>query len=194
MEVHLVEDGGVRLHGRLERGDVHLATTATEATRFENRMLYPMHVLAALSPGHPLGRRATLEVADLADAPLLLLRREFGSRDWFEAACHMADIRPRVLLESGAPHTLVALAATGYGIAILPSNARVPPGLVRAVPLVHRGASVGRWAHIAWDPHRFLAPYAEQFVSALVAHCRRDYPGRDLVRRAPALPRPKPSA
>jgi LysR family cyn operon transcriptional activator len=194
VEVHLIEDGGARLHGRLERGDVHLAMTATADTRFDTKMLHPMHVIAALSPEHSLGRGPVLEVADLADAPLLLLRREFGSREWFEAACQMAHIRPRVLLESGAPHTLVALAATGYGIAILPSNARVPPDAVRAVPLVHRGASVGRWAHIAWDPDRFLAPYAEQFVATLVAHCRRDYPGRDLVRRAPALPRPKPPA
>jgi hypothetical protein len=29
---------------------------------------------------------------------------------------------------------------------------------------------------IAWDPQRFLAPYAEQFVAEIVAHCRRDYP------------------
>jgi DNA-binding transcriptional LysR family regulator len=92
-------------------------------------------------------------------------------------------IRPRVLLESGAPHTLVALAATDYGIAILPSNAEIPRDLVRALPLVHHGASIGRWAHIAWDPERFLAE--------LVAYCRRDYPGRDVVRRAPRLPRPK---
>ena len=103
----------------------------------------------------------------------------------------MAGIGPRVMLESGAPQTLIALAASGYGIAILPSNARVPPGPVRALPLLHRGASVGRWAHIAWDPRRFLAPYAEQFVAELVAYCRRGYPGRDLIRRAPALPRPK---
>jgi DNA-binding transcriptional LysR family regulator len=100
-------------------------------------------------------------------------------------------IRPRVLLESGAPHTLVALAATDYGIAILPSNAEIPRDLVRALPLVHHGASIGRWAHIAWDPERFLARYAEQFVEELVAYCRRDYPGRDVVRRAPRLPRPK---
>jgi hypothetical protein len=44
---------------------------------------------------------------------------------------------------------------------------------------------------VAWDPQRFLAPYAEQFVAEIVAHCRRDYPGRDLIRRAPLLPRPK---
>lgn len=191
VEVHLVEDGGARLHGRLERGDVHLATTPTGDTAFEYRILHPMHLLAALSSAHPLGRRAVLEVADLADEPLLLLRREFGSRHWFEAACQVAGIRPRVLLESGAPQTLIALAASGYGIAILPSNVRVPPGPVRALPLVHRGASIGRWAHIAWDPRRFLAPYAEQFVAELVAYCRRGYPGRDLIRRAPALPRPK---
>ncbi len=161
VEVHLVEDGGVRLHGRLEHGDVHLALTATAGTRFRERLLYPMHLLAALSLKHRFGRSVVLEIAELADEPLLLLRRDFGSRAWFDMACQMAHVRPHVMLESGAPHTLVALAATDYGIAILPSNAQVPRGVVRAVPLVYRGTSVGRWAHIAWDPQRFQAPYAE---------------------------------
>ena len=194
VEVHLVEDGGVRLHGRLERGDVHLAMTATVGTRFHDRLLYPMHLLAALSPAHRLGRRAVLEIEELADEPLLLLRREFGSREWFDAACQVDNIRPHVLLESAAPHTLIALAATGYGIAIIPSNAQAPRGIVRAVPVVHRGASVGRWAHIAWDPQRFLAPYAEQFVEELARYCQRGYPGRNLIRRAPPLPQPKAQA
>ena len=44
---------------------------------------------------------------------LLLLRRDFASRDWFDTACQTARLRPRVLLESAAPHTLFALAATG---------------------------------------------------------------------------------
>jgi len=190
VEVHLIEDGGVRLNSRLERGDVHLVLTAANG-RFDSRLLYPMHALAALSPMHPRGRQAVLEIADLADEPVLLLRRDFGSREWFDTACSVAHIRPRVLLESAAPHTLIAMAATGYGIAIIPSNAQVPRGAIRAMPLIHRGASVGRWAMIAWDSQRFLAPYGEQFVGEIVAHCRRDYPGRDLIRRAPPLPKPK---
>jgi DNA-binding transcriptional LysR family regulator len=194
VEVHLVEDGGIRLHERLEHGDVHLTMTAVSGTPFHGRPLYPMHLLAALSPKHRLARRAVLEITELADQALLVLGRGFGSRDWFDAASHIAHIRPHVLLESAAPHTLVALAATGYGIAILPSNAHVPPGVVRVVPLVHRGASIGSWAYIAWDPQRFLASYAEQFVAEIVVHCRRHYPGRNLIRRAPPLPRPKPSA
>ena len=188
VEVHLVEDGGTRLNDRLERGDVHLILGPAGGS-FASRLLYPIHAMAALSPAHRLARRATLEITELADEPLLVLRRGFGSRDWFDAACSVAHVRQRVLLESAAPHTLVALAATGYGVAIIPSNAQVPNGM-RALPLVHRGASVGRWSTVAWDPARSLPPYALHFIEEIVAHCRRGYPGYDLVRRAPRLPRP----
>jgi DNA-binding transcriptional LysR family regulator len=191
VEVHLVEDGGARLLGRLERGESHLSITPAGTTRFAGRLLYPMHVVAALPSTHRLARQRLLEVAELEDEPLLLPQHGFGSREWFDIACDIAHIRPRVLLESAAPHTLVALVATDYGIAILPSNVRVPQDGIRAIPLVYRGASIGRWAHIAWDPRRFLAPYAEHFVTELAAHCRRDFPGRGLVKRAPPLPEPR---
>jgi LysR family transcriptional regulator, cyn operon transcriptional activator len=194
VEVHLVEDGGTRLHGRLERGDVHLAMTAASSTRFRDRLLYPMHLLAVLPRAHRLGRRVVLDIVELAAEPLLLLRREFGSREWFDAACQTARIQPRALLESGAPHAIVALAATAHGIAIVPSNVQVPRRTVRVVPLVHRGASIGRWAHIVWDPQRFLAPYAGQFVEEIVSHTRRTYPGREVIKRAPPLPRPVPAS
>jgi len=189
VEVHLVEDGGVRLNGRLERGDVHLMLGAAGGP-FPSRLLYPMHAMAALPPAHRLARRASVEIADLADEPLLVLRRGFASRDWFDAACSVAHVRQRVLLESSAPHTLVALAATGYGVAIIPSNAQMPDNGMRALPRVHRGASIGRWAIVACDPTRSLPPYAVHFIEEIVAHCRRGYPGRDLVRRAPRLPQP----
>jgi LysR family cyn operon transcriptional activator len=191
VEVHLVEDGGARLIGRLERGEVHLSITPAGMTRFEGRLLYPIHVVAALPASHRLARRPLLEIAELEDESLLLPQRGFGSREWFDIACDIAHVRPRVLLESAAPHTLVALAATDYAIAILPSNVRVPRDSVRAIPLVHRGASIGRWTHVAWDPQRFLAPYAEHCVTEWVTFCRRDFPGRALIKRAPALPQPK---
>jgi DNA-binding transcriptional LysR family regulator len=191
VEVHLVEGGGARLDGRLEQGEVHLSVIPAGTTRFEGQLLYPMHVIAVLPTGHRWARRPLLDIADLADEPLMLPQQGFGSREWFDIACDIAHIQPRPLLQSAAPHTLVALAATGYAIAILPSNATVPREGVRAVPLVHRGASIGRWAQIAWDPQRFLAPYAGQFTAELAVHCRRDFPGRSLIRRAPALPVPR---
>jgi DNA-binding transcriptional LysR family regulator len=189
VEVHFVEDGGLRLPNRIEHGDVHLALVVPD-DRFRHRVLYPVHNLAVLPGEHRLSRRRVVDVADLADEPLLLLHRSFGSREWFDTACSVAHIRPRVLLESAAPQTLVALTKAGYGVAVVPSTVRVPSG-VRAVPLIQRKASIGRWLTIAWDPRRLLAAYAEQFVEELAAHCKRSYPGRDLTRRAPPLPQPR---
>ena len=189
VEVHFVEDGGLRLPSRLEQGEVHLALVVPY-DRFGNRLLFPVVNLAVLPRKHRLARRRALDVAELAEESFLLLHRTFGSREWFESACNVAHIRPRVLLESAAPHTLIALANVGYGIAVVPSTVVLSAG-VRAVPLVQRGTPIGKWFSIAWDPHRVLAAYAEQFVNELVAYCRRDYPGRDFIRRAPPLPRPR---
>src|SRR5262245_12157056 len=75
-----------------------------------------------------------------------------------------------------------------YGIAVIPSSVQIPPGKVHTVPLVHRGASIGRWNVTAWDPQRSLAPYAVQFIEELTVYTRRQYPNRDLTRRAPSLP------
>ena len=191
VDVHLVEDGGIRLATRLEHGDVHLALTASTDARFRRRLLAPLYVLAVLPRSFRLGRRTTLEIAELADSPLLLTRRDFASREWFDAACQLAHLRPRVLLESGAPSTLVALARVGYGVAVVPSNVRIPRNGVRAVPLVQRGAPIGRWLSLAWDPRRFLAPYAEDFVEELVVYTTRASAKPAFARRAPALPRPK---
>jgi LysR family cyn operon transcriptional activator len=189
IEVHLVEDGGSRLPDRLERGEVDVALMPAGEDRFSGRMLYPMYVLAVLPSGHRLSRRAVLDVTELASEPLLRLSSSFASHGWFEAACNVAHIRPRMLLESVAPQTLIAMARAGHGIAVVPSPVRIPRSGVRAAVLVHRGASIGRWAVAAWDARRFLPPYAAQFVEELVAHCRRGYPGEEYVDRAPPLPR-----
>lgn len=189
--IHIKEDGGAGLISRLERGDVQLAYVPAGDDRFAGRLLYPVHVMAVMREAHPLYRRGALELSQLANEPLVLLRRGFGSREWFDAACQTANIRPNTLLESSSHNAVVGLAAAGYGIGILPSAVRLPDEGVHAMPLVHRKASIGKWTMLAWDAQRFLAPYVEAFVEELVAHAKRTYPGRNLVRRAPVLRRPK---
>ena len=191
VEVELKEAGGAELGNLLDRGEVDVAIMPAGDARFEGRVLYPMCLLAVLPEGHRLSRRPLLEVSDLEGEPLLQLGRGFASHAWFDAACHVAHVRPRVLLESGAPQTIIAMARTGHGIALVPSPVRIPRDGVRIVPVVHRGASIGRWTVAAWDPRRYFAPCAEFFIAELAASVRRDYPGRQLIRRAPPLPRAK---
>jgi DNA-binding transcriptional LysR family regulator len=191
VEVQLIESGRAQQIGQLDRGEIHLAVMAWGIERFESRLLYPIHALAVMPRNHRLKRDAAVEIATLAEEPVLVLNRDYGVRSWFDAACDNARVTPRVILESGSPHTILALARFGYGIAIVPSNVDgVPPG-VSVRPLVHRGHCVGRWSMIAWNRERFLAPYASRFVEEVVAEAKRNFPGRSLVRYAPPLPTPK---
>jgi LysR family transcriptional regulator, cyn operon transcriptional activator len=191
VEIHLVEDGGSRLPLRLERGDIDVALMPAGEERYSGQLLYPMHVLAVLPQGHRLSRRAVLDVTDLADESLLRLGSSFASYAWFEAACQLAHVRPRVTVESVAPQTLIALARTGHGVAVVPSAVRIPREGVRAAVVLHRGVSIGRWTVAAWDSQRFRPPYAVQFIEELVTRCRRNYPGHEFNRRAPPLPQPR---
>ena len=193
IEIHLVEDQGGRLPARLEAGDMHVAILPDSDGRFLRRPLYPMLMIAVMLKGHRLSRRKVVEVADLIDEPLVRLGPGFASHAWFDAACRIERIRPRVLLESITPHSLIALARTEVGIALINSVVRVPRDRFHAAVVAQRGVPLGRWTVAAWNRQRFLPPYAEQFVDELIANCRRDYPGRELVRRAPSLPRPEES-
>jgi len=190
IDIAVVEDGGAGLIARLAHGEVHLAYVPVDVARFSGRLLFPIHVIAVLPEAHALSRARTLDIAKLAGEPLLLLNRSFASRQWFDAACQTANIRPNVRLESSAPNAVLGLAEAGYGVAILPSMVPFPRRGVRPVPLVNRHVSIGKWTRLAWDPQRFLAPYVEAFRDALVAYAQRAYPGRTLIGRAPALARP----
>ena len=190
IDLHFTEDGGPRLLDRLERGEIHIAITAAGDDRFVSRPLFPGVAMAVMPPKHPLARRRTVDIVELADVPLLLLRRDFGTRQWFDAACQAERLRPRLLLESAAPQTLIALASIGYGVAIVPSNVMLMGRRVATAPVLHRGATIGGWISAVSHLRRFLPPYGETFVRELARFAQRSYPGRDVVRRAPPLTSP----
>jgi LysR family cyn operon transcriptional activator len=190
IEIRIVEDGGESLVARLERGDVQVAYIPAGDERFAGRLLYPIHVIAVVADTNELAAQKLLEVTSLAGRPLLVLRRGFGSRAWFESACDTANVRPNVLVESSSHNVVLELARAGHGIGILPSAVSLPKG-VRAIPLVHRRQSVGKWTMLAWDPRRFVPPFVERFADELAAHAHERFPGRKHLRNAPAIRKPK---
>lgn len=95
-----------------------------------------------------------------------------------------------VAFQSSSHNALIGLASAGFGIAILPSAVSLP-ATMRAMPLVVRRKPIAKWTMLAWDPKRFMSRHALEFADALAAYAARIAPGRDLIRKAPALPEPK---
>ena len=193
VDVRLTEEGGVRLYELVERGEIHLALSGILTGRpLESRRLFPIRVLAVVARTSRWRRRTTIDVTELANEPMLLLTKEFGSRQLFDAACRIAQLQPRVVLESRAPQSLVTLAEAGQGIAVVPSTLRFTSKRVRILPVVQAGRSLGVWGGVAWDPRRSLPRYATSFIEDLATWTARAVPGRRFDRVAPPLP-PEPT-
>jgi DNA-binding transcriptional LysR family regulator len=181
VEVQLSEDGGRRLIARVEHGDLHLAVGMLRgAEQLVSRLLYPLRLLAVMARGHRLASRRGLTIEDLAQEPLLILASGFQTRQLFEEACQGREADLHIVLESQSPQSLIALAAAGRGIAIVPSVVPLARTRVAIVGLVHRGRPLGSWGRVIWHPQRYLPPYGSAFVDTLVHHTKRAYPGHDL--------------
>lgn len=192
IEIHLVEEGGSHTLGLVERGDVQLALAIRRGNgRLSGRLLFPVRVLAAMPSLHRLAGRRVIEVSDLQDERVLLLRQGFGTRAMFDGACRIAHVHTRIVLEAGDPHSLIALAQAAQGVAIVPSTVWFSDQTIRVVPILHARESLGMWGWVVWDPKRFLPAFTKSFVDELVEYSHRLYPGRRFERRAPPVPRPK---
>jgi len=122
VRVKLTEALGLDQVPLLERGEVHVGIRHDQGInpQFESLALPPDDVLAASLPSLQLGRAGMIDIVSLASYPLLLLEWGYSVRRLFDAACRLANVEPNILLESRAPHTLLALAETGQGGAVIP--------------------------------------------------------------------------
>ena len=93
-------------------------------------------------------------------------------RRLFNAACRVADVEPNILLESRAPHTLLALAEAGQGVAIIPSVLRINRYRLKVARVTHRRRPLRDRYVIQWDKRRPIPSYAENFCAALAAYMR----------------------
>jgi DNA-binding transcriptional LysR family regulator len=179
VHVRPVEAGAVAQVAMLERGEIHLAIglRPDDDRRVAACALPQMHVLIAHAPPRPvLGDAQKLEVGALAEVPLLLLDRSFGTRKLFDAASRLARLEPGVFFESSTSHTLLALAEAGFGAAILPDTVRIEGKRLRIAHLAYRGEPLTAPLAVHWDRRRPLPRYAEGFPAAFAAHMREVFP------------------
>ena len=164
VRVKLTEALGLDQVPLLDRGEVHIGIRHDQGVTpwFESLAVPPDDVLAACWPSLQLGRSGMIDIVSLASYPLLLLDPGYSVRRLFDAACRIADIEPNILLESRAPHTLLALAEAGQGVAIIPvapANRSLPaehrsrdaPAKTAAGPLCHPVGQAASYAGLCPD-------------------------------------------
>jgi DNA-binding transcriptional LysR family regulator len=177
VHVELTEALGPEQSAMLERREVHLGIRLEQGgPRFDSRLLPPAEALAVTATSFELGHAGRIDIGRLATYPLLLLDPGYSIRRLFDAACRLADVEPNILLESRAPHTLLALAEVGQGVAIIPSLQRTDRYNLQIVRVTHHRKPIQERVAIQWDKRRPLPGYAESFCDALVDYMREVLP------------------
>src|SRR6516162_8786250 len=178
MRVKLVEALGMDQVQMLERGEVHIGIRHDQGINpwFDSLALPYDDVLAACRPSLTLGRGGLVDIVSLACHPLLLLDSGYSVRRLFNAACRVAEVEPNILLESRAPHTLLALAETGQGVAVIPSVLRTDRYKLKIVRVTHRRKPLRDRYVIQWDKRRPMPSYAQNFCAELAAYMRERLP------------------
>lgn len=175
VKVTLTEGFGNQLRQMLERGDLHLCITLIQSLgstlqELQSVELPPIEFLAACHKSLDLGPADSIDIRRLAPHPLLLHDKSIVQRQTFDGACRFAGFKPNVFFESRTPHTLLAFAAAGHGIAIIPSVLPTDRYRLRILRITHRGKPLREPFAMFWMKKRPLPPYAVAFCEALSSY------------------------
>ena len=181
VQIKLSEAVGTESLAKLERGELHLAisylqTIQAEGSEFETFPLPPLEFLAVGHEALRLGSGGNIEIGSLAAYPLLLPDTSFGVRTTFDAACRLAGFKPRIFIESRAPHALLALAEAGHGVAIVPSVLPTHRYRLRIARITYRRRPLRGLLTVLWHRRRALPRYAKDFCEFLDAYMREVFP------------------
>lgn len=126
VQVHLSELTTVQQMDALKAGriDVGFGRLVLDDPDIEGVTMQEEPMVAALPAGHPLLKRKRLELAVLAEEPLLL----YPARPRPSYADHVLQVfrshglAPRVAMEANELQTAIGLVAAGVGIALVPQS------------------------------------------------------------------------
>lgn len=175
IDIRLVEHGSARLEEMLLAGELDLAVSllpVSEEFEWQEVRREPLEVMVPAND--PLAQRTTLQFAELRGHPFILFESGFALNRVITQACGQHGFEPEVAARSTQIDFMVALVASGLGVAFLPRMlaeqrrqplvrhvAIVEPSLVWDVAMIWR-----RGAYLSHAAKAWLAILAERKVVA----------------------------
>jgi len=172
VQVKLTEASGSEIPALVDRGVVHLGISLNQGVpanndHFGSYPVSPLEFWAVCTASLALAAGVTIDIRRLAPHSLLVLDSSFATRRTFDAACRLAGLRPNILIESHSPHTLLALAETGNGVAVVPSFVSHHRYTLRTFPITFERKVIREPRSIFWDKRRSLPRFTQHFCEML---------------------------
>jgi len=165
IEIEFREGTSSYMQRSLARGELDVAFVLEadpQPAELGRRALSEAELVLAMSPTHPLVAKAPLPIERLDGENLIAFRHGSSVRLALDRALERAGARPRIALEGSDLLLIRALAAQGFGLAVVPRSFAEfpgPPLSIRSLrPAIHLPVV------LLWRKRRSQPPAARAFV------------------------------
>ena len=166
IQIALREEDTTGLQQALLEDKIDLAIFAAPAGNpaLSSLELATEELVICCSRRHPLHRRNTLALTDLAGEELILLPKSCLYRQNIIEAFEQAESLPRILFEAQSVQTIKGLVAAGCGISILPESLVEDDGELATIPLE---PPLSLTSSVFWKTGHHLSHAAEAFLGLI---------------------------
>lgn len=165
LELHDVPVAAVAETVKAGQVNLGICTSVQDLQGLKSETIFQDALCVVCPQDHLLANHESVEWAELAEFPLILLRAGTGLRDLIEKPMQRwaGQIRPEY--EVSNINTAIGLICAGLGISILPAYSLVQTGVQGVVARPLRNPQVTREVVALFDPARPLSNSAESFLN-----------------------------
>jgi DNA-binding transcriptional LysR family regulator len=150
------------LEDHLDRGDLDLIFMAAPVTRptLQWTQVAAQDLVLIVAKSHRLAQRREIALSDVAREPFVTFKPGQALRRLTDELCAAAGFTPTISYEGDDSSTVPGFVAAGFGVAIVPPESGVFPGVVS---LRIKSPKARRRIGIAWGADRYLSAAVRAF-------------------------------
>ena len=163
LDIYLYEEGSMTIREQLERDELDFGIVILSDASSSLQLL-PMarnQIVACVPEEHPLARKDSININDISEADLIMLKEGSFLRYMVLNKLKMANISPNIVLESNQIETIKGLVSTNVGISfLLDFIVKGTPG-IKILPFEDPiYVDLG----LAWKKERYISKAAQSFI------------------------------
>ncbi|MBP2650886.1 MAG: transcriptional regulator, LysR family [Firmicutes bacterium] len=168
VQFRLFQSSTSTLLDQLEKGTVDLCLCARAINRetIAWQPLFNQEIFAVVPTTHHLAHRTSIELSELADDPLVTLKKDYGLRVLTDSFFESIGAHPAIAFEGEEILTLAGLVEANMGVALIPHNIALNQAHVSFIPISR--PKCYRTIAMAWVKNRYMSPPVEQFKDFII--------------------------
>ncbi len=129
--------------------------------------IFDEEIVAVVSSRHPLARRGSVKLQDIAAEPLIAYSPSTGTRHWVDNMFRSFNLIPNIVHEVESEKLMVSEVASGLGVAVMPRISELFIYDVMALTL--ENSELHRPMYMSWPKNETLRPVVKNFRDYIIS-------------------------